>query len=189
MRLNCVKYVYISFLLALSSFAQARFITTIELENTSTGINFTFDKVVWEWASLANSGIIGAADLTSLTMTVYNDSNLVFEDIIISNKEVNYHMGFERFLTDVIWTFDFTTLTLLEYDNYGPWKNLNGQNPYISLNVFGQQDYLFAAQSQDQPRFETSTSKPLTSMVPEPSLLSLFTLGLFGLIASRKRAS
>ena len=187
MNIRILKSALVGLVLSVSGFANAGLITTFELDTATTGLNINFDTAVLEWSSILDSGTIGRSDITNLTMKLYNSSNLVFQDIIIENSVVQNHVGFPRDLSDILWSFDFSSMSLLSFDNYFPFDNLDGQNPYLTMNINTSSSNFHATPSADYPtKFATSNfTQSTVNSVPEPSTLAIFALGMMGLATRR----
>jgi hypothetical protein len=185
--IKTLKVAIAGLVLCVSSMANAGLITTMELSTATTGLNINFDKVTWEWSSTVNTGSITESDLTDLTMVLFEGSNVVFEDTIINDNVVQNHVGFERSFSYVTWRFEFASMTLTDFDNYEPYSNLNGQSPYVTMNVYGSDEDFYATPSSDyNDEFNTTEfTQNTTAAVPEPATLAIFALAIMG-IASRR---
>jgi hypothetical protein len=187
MNIKMLKAAVAGLVLSVSGFANAGLITTIELDTATTGLNYNFDTVVWEWSTAISAGTTNTSDIVNLSMALYFGSNVVFQDVIIQNSIAQNHVGYPRVLGDIDWSFDFSSMTLIDFDNYGPYANLNGQNPYTTMNVYGDNGIFRATPSSDYTSnyVTTNFTQSTVNSVPEPSTLAIFALGLMGLASRR----
>lgn len=91
--------------------AQNSYTTTLSLESPSTdGIT----TVVFDWSTLAVSGIIGGNDLIDYSISLYAGSSLIYSNDVLINGVRQPLESVDR--NDPFWDYDLDTLTLRQFN-------------------------------------------------------------------------
>lgn len=95
--------------------SSAAFITKLDVTTTSGPDTAT--ELVFKWDTNVASGTIGSADLTDLTMQVFNGANVIYTDVMIVAGAIQDIAGNTR--TGILWDFDLDTsiLNVNGFDN------------------------------------------------------------------------
>jgi hypothetical protein len=149
--------------------------------------------LVMNWRSREQTGIIDASDLSDLKFTWLQDGATIFQDDAIVNSNVQPIGGVPRGLEDIMFNFDFNSMTLIDaagfntsWDNdFNSLQSGNAEGQTVRLEggffPFERAEFTQYSDGVEETTSMFTTFTQSTAIVPEPST---FVIGVIVALVS-----